>query len=245
MAHRKLSPTLILHIFRLIFRSALFLSALALYLNHHISGTSAPFGGYESEPFVLTFIWLIFVVEMALRFFPSRLESMGSQKQFVSNYHPTGAVVRHDPIGKGVGAVILSWITLNGAIAALYFTGIIDKGILLLVSLFYSVCDIICILFFCPFQTWFMKNRCCGTCRIYNWNYAMMFTPLIFVDNGYAGTLVLLAIALLIKWEFLYHCHPERFTESTNQCLSCAECKEKLCHHKKQLHSFWKSNGRA
>jgi hypothetical protein len=59
--------------------------------------------------------------------------------------------------------------------------GILDDGIMILLCSAYSICDIICILFFCPFQTWFMKNKCCSTCRIYNWDYAMMFTPLFFV----------------------------------------------------------------
>ena len=58
---------------------------------------------------------------------------------------------------------------------------IIDEGVLWLVCLFYGVCDMICILFFCPFQSWFLKNKCCCTCRIYNWDYAMMFTPLFFI----------------------------------------------------------------
>jgi len=37
----------------------------------------------------------------------------------------------------------------------------------------------------------------------------------------------------------VYH-HPEYFTEKTNHSLSCAECQEKLCHHKTQLRTFWK-----
>jgi len=241
---RKMSKILLLHYWKLLFRSALFLTALGLYLCHRISGTGTAFGGYENQPVILTFIWLVFVVEMALRFFPSRFESMGCQKQFAGSYIPTDVPARKDPIGKGMVTTALAWIGLNGAIAGLYFADLIDQGILLLISLFYSVCDMICILFFCPFQTWFMKNRCCATCRIYNWDFAMMFTPLILVDNFFARTLVILALALLIKWEVLYRRHPERFAESTNRSLSCAMCEEKLCHHKKQLRSFWRKNGR-
>lgn len=70
----------------------------------------------------------------------------------------------------------------------------------------------------------------------------MMFTPLIFVRNGYAQTLVLISLALLIKWEVLLRLHPERFSENTNACLACAQCQEKLCHHKKQLQRFIKRN---
>jgi hypothetical protein len=119
-------------------------------------------------------------------------------------------------------------------------SGIFDDGIMILISCAYSVCDMICILFFCPFQTWFMKNRCCCTCRIYNWDFAMMFTPLIFINTLFAKSLVCLSLALLIRWEYQVHRHPEYFSEKTNRSLSCAECPEKLCHHKKQLKSFWK-----
>ena len=118
--------------------------------------------------------------------------------------------------------------------------GILDDGIMILISGAYSVCDIICILFFCPFQTWFMKNKCCSACRIYNWDYAMMFTPLFFVKRFYAWSLLVLSFALLVRWEITFYRHPERFSENTNDYLQCKNCTEKLCAHKKQLHTLWK-----
>lgn len=87
-----------------------------------------------------------------------------------------------------------------GGIGILYFADLIDEGILLLISLFYSVYDMICILFFCPFQTWFMKNKCCTICRIYNWDFTMMFTPFIFVLGMYTWSLLFIALALFITW---------------------------------------------
>jgi hypothetical protein len=184
-------------------------------------------------------VWVFFVVEMLLRFFPSRLESMGCQKQFARNYEPIGK--RCTPINQSpriTAFVAILWFALNAVIGALYYVGIFDKGILILIALGYSVCDIICILFFCPFQTWFMKNRCCTTCRIYNWDFAMMFTPLIFLPHPYTYSLVALSLAILIRWEWNYRRHPERFSESTNACVSCKHCNEKLCKHKKQLMAF-------
>ena len=138
-------------------------------------------------------------------------------------------------------AIICAWIALNAVFGILYYAHLIDEGVLLLLSLFYSVCDVICILFFCPFQTWFMKNKCCATCRIYNWDYAMMLTPLVFVRNVYTWSLLAMALCLLIKWEFLVKKHPERFSEKSNAALSCVNCTEKLCHHKTQLQHFLKS----
>ena len=119
-------------------------------------------------------------------------------------------------------------------------TGIFDDGIMLLLSCAYSVCDMICILFFCPFQTWFLKNKCCSTCRIYNWDYAMMFTPLFFVMKPYTWGLLALSVALLIRWEITFYLHPERFSEQTNDYLRCQNCTEKLCGHKKHLQRLWK-----
>lgn len=190
----------------------------------------------------LVIIWLLFVGEMILRFFPSRLESMGCQKQFARNYRPSEAkhtAILPEQAEHSVLIVTISWILLNAVIGILYFTGIINQFVLLLVSLAYSVCDMVCILFFCPFQTWMMKNKCCGTCRIYNWDYAMMFTPLVLVPHFYTWSLLGIAILLLITWEIFYKLHPERFSESTNASLHCKNCPEKLCHHKKQLHRFW------
>ena len=135
----------------------------------------------------------------------------------------------------------LTWIVLNGIIGAFYMSGIFDDGIMLLICLAYSVCDMIFILFFCPFQTWFLKNKCCSACRIYNWDYAMMFTPLFFIKNAFTWSLLVTSVALLIRWEITVYLYPERFSENTNAYLGCANCSEKLCSHKTQLHRFWKA----
>ena len=132
------------------------------------------------------------------------------------------------------------WLLLNGVIGAVYLLGWIDVGILVLISLGFSVCDMICILFFCPFQTWLMKNRCCTTCRIYNWDFAMMFTPLVFIPSLYTYSLLGAALLLLLCWEITYYLHPERFSPASNACLDCSRCKERLCNQKRQLRAFLK-----
>lgn len=233
---------MIMHYWKLIFRSLLFISALILYIYNWIHHTGSSFSGFDENKLVLTVIWCIFAIEMILRFIPSQFESMGCQKQFKKNYHPTDIPKEQAEILSPLRTwtVIAAWFALNGAIGLLYYIHVIDEGILLLISLAYSVCDMICILFFCPFQTWFMKNRCCCTCRIYNWDFAMIFTPLIFVKTLFAQSLVFISMILLIRWEYVVHRHPEYFSEKTNSSLSCKECQEKLCHHKTQLKTFWK-----
>ena len=68
----------------------------------------------------------------------------------------------------------------------------------------------------------------------------MMFTPLVFIPSIYTYSLLILSLILLFKWELFYHKYPERFSEETNYSLHCENCREKLCHHKKQLRSFMK-----
>ena len=233
---KKLSKISILHIVKLILRSLLFLVVLVFYVLDRTE--------------VLTYnailpaaVWIFFVVEMIFRFFPSKVESMGCQKQFARNYEPIGEEIKPTNQTWTVTALVaLLWLALNAVVGVLYYVGIIDLGIIILIAIAYSICDIICILFFCPFQTWIMKNRCCTTCRIYNWDFAMMMTPLVFVPSLYTYSLLACSLLLLLRWEIVYRLYPERFSTATNKCLDCSRCEEKLCSHKKQLRGFLKEH---
>ena len=237
---RKLSVVSTWHYVRLIYRSVLFVLLLISYIRFRFYSEASIIESVEKMPTIIVVTWAIFVVEMIFRFFPSKYESPGCQKQFAKNYIKSGSteIVIHD--NNATMLVALIWVVFNGVFGALYMTGILDDGIMILLCSAYSICDIICILFFCPFQSWFMKNKCCSTCRIYNWDYAMMFTPLFFVRKSYTWSLLVLSVALLIRWEITFSLHPERFSEKTNDYLQCKNCTEKLCTHKKQLNSLWK-----
>ena len=237
----KLSAISKIHYGKMAVRGAFFLAAVAAYLSDRLALDIAPFSQLNWGIYVLGAAWLLLVVEMVLRMFPSRTESMGCQRQFAINYKPTGYAPSKPKRQTGaVIGIIIAWCALNGAIGALYFTHIIDAGILLLVSLAYSVCDMICILLFCPFQVWFLKNKCCTTCRIYNWDFAMMFTPMVFIPHLYTWSLLALSLVLLIRWEITYARHPERFYECSNSNLNCANCQERLCNQKKSIHALRK-----
>ena len=228
------------HYFRLVYRSVLLILLLIRYVIYRIYDGSTVLDFLEKRPVIITIIFVIFTAEMIGRFFPSRIESPGCQKQFARNYIKSGETQITIQDNNGTVLVLLVWIGFNGIFGALYMAGIFDDGIMLLISCAYSVCDMICILFFCPFQTWFLKNKCCSACRIYNWDYAMMFTPLFFVMKPYTWGLLALSVALLIRWEITFYKHPERFSEKTNEYLRCQNCTEKLCSHKKQLKTLWK-----
>ena len=98
----------------------------------------------------------------------------------------------------------------------------------LITSLFF-IGDIVCVLFWCPFRVIFMKNRCCTTCRIFNWDHLMMFSPMLFIRGFYTWSLIVVAIGVFVLWEILIYLHPERFWEKSNVNLKCSECTDKLC----------------
>ena len=238
--HIKLSLISTMHYVRLVYRSVLFILLLIKYIDQRIHLENELMSSLEKQPVILTVTCTVFVFEMILRFFPSRFESPGCQKQFKQNYIKSGETQIVIQDNNAVVLVALIWIGFNGLIGALRMANVLDDGIMVLLCSAYSVCDMICILFFCPFQTWLLKNKCCGTCRIYNWDYAMMFTPLLFVRKSYAWSLLALSFALLIRWEITFYRSPERFSENTNEYLRCSNCREKLCTHKKQLKVLWK-----
>ena len=237
---RKISIVSTLHYIRLVYRFALFVLLLISYIRYRMFSADPILESAEKIPAIIYVTWAVFAVEMVMRFFPSKYESPGCQKQFACNYIKSGSTEISIPDNNAAVLIALIWIVFNGIFGALYLTGILDDGIMILLCSAYSVCDIICILFFCPFQTWFMKNKCCSTCRMYNWDYAMMFTPLFFIRKPYSWSLLALSVALLIRWEITFYLHPERFSEKTNDYLQCKNCTEKLCAHKKQLKTLWR-----
>lgn len=249
---RKLTSVMIWHFVRLGYRAALLIVFAIIYIDYRVnlpnvavlqSGAELLTNLAQSASVrnvMLGIIWVVFMVEMILRMFPSRLESPGSQKQFARNYIKSGKTDISIPDNNATMLVALIWVCMNVPFGILYMADIVDAGIMIILSCVFSVCDMICILFFCPFQSWFLKNKCCGSCRIYNWDYAMMFTPLFFVITPYTQSLLWMSLVLLFRWEITFYLHPERFSERTNEYLKCANCTEKLCVHKKQLHSLWK-----
>ncbi len=227
-----------MHYIKLFVRASFFITAAVLYI---LGKTETTFGA-KVLPAI---IWVWYFVEMILRLFPTGMESMGCEKVFKKNYHPPK--IERKPKNQPAKATFiaaLAWFILNGAIFALHFIfpNVVTREVLALIALAYGVCDIICILFFCPFQTWFMKNRCCTTCRIYNWDFAMLCTPFLLIPSLYTWSLLGLALIILAKWEITYKLHPERFSERTNESLRCKNCTEKLCKHKVQLQHYIKKH---
>lgn len=236
----KLSRISAFHYFRLGYRGVLFLWAFVLWCIRKTFRNGSFVHCIGKYQWLFALVWMVLAVEMMLRFFPSKTESMGCQKQFKRNYMPvTGKTPDTKKINHGVLASALAWIGLNGVFFVLHRMGIIADGTLILIALFYSISDMICILFFCPFQSWMMKNRCCTACRIYNWDFFMICTPLMFIPHWYTWSLATLSIILLVRWEYVAFKHPEFISRETNRALACKNCEEKLCRHKTQLQRLW------
>ena len=225
------------YILTLLLRTVVFL-LLAAYAICLPDRFAADLAGIPFRITPLTIFWLWLIVAMLLRFFPSPMESLGCQKVFAKRFRPSGqapSCQEQQTARRGALWVLLSWVALNALFFLGYWKGVLGAGFMFCLSAFYSVCDIICILFFCPFQSWMMHNRCCTTCRIYNWDFFMISTPLLCLPNILAVCAYIIAIALLLRWEITYFRHRERFFESSNEALRCSQCRDQLCRYKRRL----------
>jgi len=198
----------------------------------------APIEGmrFFAGPSLLHLLWLIWVTDMLAQLFPiKRRLSIGSLKVFRQHFRPIREKINRKALtshivsaGKGAFRVLVLWILLIAAIGALHVLGVLTHVHLFLITIAFYVCDLICVLIWCPFRL-LMKNRCCTTCRIFNWDHLMMFSPLIFVRSFYCWSLLFLSIAVFLVWELCILIYPERFFEQTNAALQCMNCTDKLC----------------
>ncbi len=142
--------------------------------------------------------------------------------------------IRHDRY-REIIPVLIFWIVFNAALFILFSVlGIFTQQLALVWVLFYFLFDMICVVLWCPLQVVFMKNRCCTTCQIFNWDALMTVTPLLFFvfdlsTAWFAWPLLVMAIVIVVHWELAFIRHPERFDERTNASLQCANCNDKLC----------------
>ncbi len=186
-------------------------------------------------------IWLIFMLTMISHLFPREKVTMALLKGRSEKFVPDEKYQRvelleyvHDSNIKA-WKVMLVWLMLNAVVGLLYLLGILETVDLLMLTIFYYLSEYICFLFFCPFQTLLMKNKCCVNCRIYDWGHFMMFTPMLFIQNFFSWSLFFTSCVVLIHWELVYAKHPERFWEGANRSLRCQNCKDKTCRIKNKI----------
>ncbi|MCF7926247.1 MAG: hypothetical protein K9L74_01550 [Candidatus Izimaplasma sp.] len=84
--------------------------------------------------------------------------------------------------------------------------------------------DYFCILVWCPFSKLLLRNKCCNSCRISNWDRLMKFSILIFVPNTFTVTIFVIGTLIFLQWEYHHFKHPERFYELSNANIQCRLC---------------------
>ena len=190
-------------------------------------------------------LWIIWVIDMAAQILPLRTQiSLGSQKLWHMRFRPIREMfnARGKLVAEGVAKlkkhivdtsraalwVLILWSALVAVIGVLALTDVMTDTALFITTVVFYVCDLVCVLIWCPFRL-IMRNRCCTTCRIFNWDHLMMFSPLLFFPSVYCWSLLGLSMAAWLVWEMGIFLHPERFWEGANAALTCASCTDKLC----------------
>ncbi len=210
-------------------------------------------------------VWILLSHYMILDLFFSNLRHPGSSKHFKrtyieKEYNQEEFKKTRKFYNKGALYTALSFGALNLIIGALVYllkrSGVLDSvskensGLILLIfQLFYFASDFICVMFFCPFQKWMMKNRCCRTCRIFNWGAIMIEVPMIihivlYGVSFYSLSLVIMGLIVFLKWEITLMAHPERFFQLSNDYLSCKTCQDPFCKIKPKVNSKYRNDNK-
>ncbi len=184
----------------------------------------------------LHILWGIWMFDMICQLIPVKEHiPLGSQKHFFDRFKPIKEKINYQALRnyaitttKSAYKVFILWTVLILGIGVLYRFGILNDIMVFMISVLFYVCDLICVLFWCPFRL-IMKNKCCTTCRIFNWDHLMMFTPMIYIDGFFSCSLLLTSITVWMVWELFFMMYPERFWEHSNVALKCSECTDKLC----------------
>ena len=190
------------------------------------------FGGFS----ILHILWGIWMLDMIRQVVPVKDKiALGSQKLFEQRFKPIKEKINYQNLRnyiisttKSAYRVFILWTVLIAALGIFYYLNIIGDVFLLMTCVVFYVCDLICVLIWCPFRL-MMGNKCCTTCRIFNRDHLMMFTPLLYVKGFYARSLLLMSIAVWLVWEISVMIYPERFWEFSNEALKCSNCTDKLC----------------
>ena len=185
---------------------------------------------------LLHLLWLIWMIDMLAQIIPGFKDiPLGSQKLFPERFKPLRSKFSRKSLmdytrstARSAGTIMLLWVLMIAAISALHAFGVLNDAALFMITVLFFVCDLICVLIWCPFRL-ILHTRCCTTCRIFNWDHLMMFTPMLMVRGFYSRSLLVTSIIAWLVWEANVLLHPERFWEHSNAALQCANCTDKLC----------------
>ena len=214
------------YILRLIMRCFILAGCALLFVFYPTQFTVLENKNFFCQFSVFHLLWIVWVADMIMQLVPVKEKvPLGSQKIFRQRFRPIREKINYHALRqyivfttKAAYKVMLLWTALLTAIGILYYTGVISGTVLFLISVVFYVCDLICVLIWCPFRL-ILKNRCCTTCRIFNWDHLMMFTPMMFIKGFYSRSLLALSFVVWLIWELFVLIYPERFWEYSNQAL--------------------------
>lgn len=217
--------------FKLVFRLVILAAAIGL---NFIAPEVLDFRRIFEMGFESAFLWIIWVMVAGIiifRLIPNKFVTVGAQKQYRRSYDEAYDADEANPdMHKGAVKAALGWFGITGGLILLFFAlGILSPGRVLVLTLIYSICDLVFSMFRCPFRLLFLRNKCCADCRIFNWDCMMMCAPLIVFPSIYSVSLFIPALVLIVIWEAGYIKNSRYFKREYNANLRCVKCKEKNC----------------
>jgi len=221
----------------LIFRGILFVLSLVIAVTNSELITPALFYNFWFFR-VYHAVWLAIFIVLIKEMLPQFSSRIDNGKMF-AKYYAENKIKPSDRKRKlatytrkaNMGAIksALLWLCIMAAVGAVFgashYMGVFGVNVIIAVLLFLIFLDEIWISVWCPFRNWLIKNKCCNTCRINDWGFFMLLSPLVFIPSFWTYSLILLALAIAIQWEYLHWKHPERFFELYNANLMCKNCK--------------------
>lgn len=188
------------------------------------------------EPYIYPLIFIYFLYDSLTVILPTLNKDIHSSKMYKKNYIPVenfNRVKLSNMIKKNnIRALVIFIIYTIGVLVVgfsfLYFQWFTVKY-LYLVFFALNFSDYFCILVWCPFKELFLKNTCCNTCRISNWDRIMKVSILLFIPNLYTISINIIALCVFIYWEYNHLRYPERFYRISNKQLWCTDCSKLNC----------------
>lgn len=196
------------------------------------------------EPYLYPLFFLYFIVdsfEVILPMFNHSIYSSKMQKRTyieIDGYSKENVREMARKEDKVAIIIFILYSLLILSLGSLYlYVSWLDVWFIYLVFFALNFADYFCIMIWCPFRSWFLKNSCCNTCRISNWDRIMKFSILIFIPNIYTITIFVIGVLIFLYWEYHHLVHPERFYRISNKRLWCSHCDKITCgkpHNKKE-----------
>lgn len=188
----------------------------------------------ELFPVIFPLAGLYFAYNSLSIYVPSINEFAGSKKPFAYFYKPSKTVaLKKESIQKDQRNAVIIFILYFSSLTLIgwLMTNYVSQPFIYIFLLFLllNLGDYVCVLIWCPFRTIFLKNKCCTTCRITNWDRLMKFWILLFIPHLVSYILFCIGFFIFVHWEISIYKHPERFYAASNEMLRCYHCANMKC----------------